>query len=97
MARICERVVPGLEAEGARIEFIEQKAEVKDNNAVTVHYRVNGAGPFWLACQFADDWTAGDPPRLWALTSDRWGQIPEVKVYLLQRFWLDANAPDQPQ
>ena len=84
-------MIGGLEGEGARIEVLSHKV-MKDNaNAVTVRYRVQAAGPHWLACQFSDDQTVKGLPRLIAATSDRWGDISQVRLFLLQRFWLQED------
>jgi len=89
---ICERLVPGLESDGVAIEILSRRPIEADSNSVVVHYRVQSSGPFWLACRFSEQTTPVGSPRLLSATSDRWGEISQVRLFLLQRYWLEEAS-----
>ncbi len=98
--RMCEQMVPGLETEGIAIEILSRAPIDDDRNSVVVHYRVQSSGPHWLACQFSEPTAPDKLPRLLSATSDRWGELSQVRLFLLQRYWLaevskTSGAADQ--
>ncbi len=91
-ARLCERVIPGIEGSGAPIEILGSEPDRSAEHGVVVRYRIaepGGSEPArWLACRFGGAGFERDRLRLIGVASDRAGELSEVQVYLLRQFWL---------
>jgi branched-chain amino acid transport system permease protein len=98
--RICERLIPAIEAEGAQIEVVGGASDPAAANAVRVEYRVRGpngaSDESWLSCRFGGSGFARDRLRLIGVVTAREGALSEIGVFMLRRYWLDlyeAHAP----
>jgi branched-chain amino acid transport system permease protein len=96
--RICERLIPAIEAEGAQIEVVRGMADPAAANAVRIEYRL--AGPngnsdgSWISCRFGGSGFERDRLRLTGVVTAREGPLSDVGVFMLRRFWLDLyEAP----
>jgi branched-chain amino acid transport system permease protein len=91
--RICERLIPAIEAEGARIELVRGVTDPGAANAVRVEYRVvgpNGAPDgSWISCRFGGSGFERDRLRLTGVVTAREGALSEIGVFMLRRYWLD--------
>jgi branched-chain amino acid transport system permease protein len=89
--RICERLIPAIEPQGAEIAVVQAAAEPSAPNAVRIEYRVGpGVAPArWISCRFGGTGFERDRLRLTGVVTDREGTLSEVRVFLLRRFWLD--------
>ena len=74
-ARLCERVIPGIEGTDARIEVVRSEADPSAAHGVIVHYRVTGpegqAAERWLACRFGGGGFQRDRLKLTGLRPTR--------------------------
>ncbi|MGH6897247.1 MAG: branched-chain amino acid ABC transporter permease [Geminicoccaceae bacterium] len=89
--RICERLIPALEARGAEIEIVQGTIDPAAKNAVRVEYRVGSDAPpaHWISCRFGGRGFERDRLRLIGVVTDREGALSEIRVFLLRRYWLD--------
>jgi branched-chain amino acid transport system permease protein len=90
-ARICERIVPALEAPGATVEVAGRAAAPGDPAAVLIDYRVRdarGSRAGFAICRFAGTGLEQGRLRLEGVTT-RAGALSPVEVFMLRRFWLD--------
>jgi branched-chain amino acid transport system permease protein len=98
--KICQRLIPAIEAEGAQIEVVRSTTDPAVANAVRVEYRVIGANGAsdgsWISCRFGGSGFARDRLRLTGVVTARDGALSEIAVFMLRRYWLDlyeAQAP----
>jgi branched-chain amino acid transport system permease protein len=103
--QICERLIPAIEAEGAKIEGVRGSTDAAAENAVRVEYRVIGpdAPPdgSWISCRFSGRGFERDRLQLTGVVTARDGVLSDIRVFLLRRYWLDlyesqAGDRDQP-
>ena len=91
--RICERLIPAIEAQGAEVEVTQGAADpsAENENTVRIEYRVGpGALPArWISCRFGGSGFERDRLRLTGVVTDREGALSEIRVFLLRRYWLD--------
>jgi branched-chain amino acid transport system permease protein len=87
-ARLCERLIPAIEAPGAPFEIIAREKEGSARHAVRIRYRGADGAERWLSCRFAGGGLEQDRLRLIGAATDREGELSEVQVYLLRTFWL---------
>jgi branched-chain amino acid transport system permease protein len=98
--KICQRLIPAIEAEDAQIEVVRGTTDPAVANAVRVEYRVIGANGAsdgsWISCRFGGSGFARDRLRLTGVVTARDGALSEIAVFMLRRYWLDlyeAQAP----
>jgi branched-chain amino acid transport system permease protein len=96
--RICERLIPAIEAPGAAIEVTQGTTDPGSENAVRVAYRLgsDAQAAHWISCRFGGSGFERDRLRLTGVVTDREGALSEIGVFLLRRYWLDlyeAQAP----
>ena len=106
-ARLCERLIPALEAAASEIAVTGREVESSAANAVLVRYRVLEPGDDaeapqsaerWLSCRFGGSGFERDRLRLTGVVTDRDGELSEVRVFLLRRYWLglyEGQAQDR--
>jgi branched-chain amino acid transport system permease protein len=91
--RICERLIPALEPEGAKIERVRASADPSAAHAVRVDYRVLGpdgaADGGWISCRFGGGGFERDRLLLTGVVTAREGALSEIAVFMLRRYWLD--------
>jgi branched-chain amino acid transport system permease protein len=90
--KICERLIPAIEAPTAQVEVVRGATDPVAENAVKVEYRLVGPGaePIrWLSCRFGGSGFERDRLRLVGVTTDREGALSAVQVFLLRQYWLD--------
>ncbi len=91
--KICERLIPAIEAENAQIEVGRGAPDPTVADAVRVEYRVIGAnGPTdgsWISCRFGGSGFDRDRLRLTGVVTAREGALSEIAVFMLRRYWLD--------
>jgi branched-chain amino acid transport system permease protein len=91
--RICERLIPALEAEDAQIEQVRAMPDPAAANAVRIEYRVVGANGAedgsWISCRFGGSGFERDRLRLTGVVTAREGALSEIAVFMLRRYWLD--------
>jgi branched-chain amino acid transport system permease protein len=90
--RICERLAPALEPEGAAIEITGSAVDPTAPNAVRVDYRLvppDAGAAHWISCRFGGGGFEQDRLRLVGVVSDRAGALSEIGVFLLRQYWLD--------
>ena len=89
--RICERLIPAIEAPAARIEIGQSGADPAIENAVTVAYRLVGPGApaeRWISCRFGGSGFERDRLRLTGVATASEGELSAVRVFLLRQYWL---------
>jgi branched-chain amino acid transport system permease protein len=98
--KICERLIPAIEAEGAEVEVVRGAIDPTAANAVRIDYRLIGAqepsDDSWISCRFGGSGFARDRLRLTGVVTARDGALSEIAVFMLRRYWLDlyeAQAP----
>ena len=98
--RICERLIPAIEAEGAQIELVGGASDPAAANAVRVEYRVlspNGTSDgSWISCRFGGSGFERDRLRLTGVVTAREGTLSEIGVFMLRRYWLDLYEAQRP-
>src|SRR5690606_27019968 len=103
-ARLCERLLPAIEAEGAQIELVRAQAATEAENAVRIDYRVvqpdGVADHRWITCRFGGGGFERDRLRLTGVVTAAEGTLSDVRVFMLRRYWLDlyeqqAGAADR--
>ena len=98
--RICERLIPAIEAEGARIELLRGATDPTGANAVRVEYRVLGpsgtAHGGWISCRFGGSGFERDRLLLTGVVTARDGALSEIGVFMLRRYWLDLYEAQRP-
>ncbi len=91
-ARLCERVIPGVEGIDAPIEVVRSEPDPGAAHGVIVHYRLAGpegqAAERWLACRFGGGGFQRDRLKLVGVATDQEGELSDVQVYLLRQYWL---------
>jgi branched-chain amino acid transport system permease protein len=91
--KICERLIPAIEAEGARIEPVRGAADPTAANTVRVAYRAirpdGTADGSWISCRFGGGGFQRDRLRLIGVVTAREGALSEIGVFMLRRYWLD--------
>jgi branched-chain amino acid transport system permease protein len=90
-ARICERLIPALERDGARYEIVAREAVADDPTAVRIVYVVevgDARRRTGVTCRFAGAGLARERLRLEGVATDA-GSLSPVEVFMLRRFWLD--------
>jgi branched-chain amino acid transport system permease protein len=90
---ICERLIPAIEAEGARIEVVRAGVDPAAANAVRVEYRVLGPNGrpdgSWISCRFGGSGFERDRLRLIGVVTAGEGALSDIGVFMLRRYWLD--------
>jgi branched-chain amino acid transport system permease protein len=90
--RMCERLIPALEPEGARIERVRASADPAATHAVRIEYRVlapdGAADGSWISCRFGGGGFERDRLRLTGVVTGREGALSEIAVFMLRRYWL---------
>ena len=98
--KICERLIPALEAEDARIGVMRGTADPAVANAVRIEYRLIGAHETsdgsWISCRFGGSGFARDRLRLTGVVTAREGALSEIAVFMLRRYWLDLYEAQGP-
>ena len=98
--RICERLIPAIEAEGAQIELLRGATDPAAANAVRVEYRVLGpngtSDGSWISCRFGGGGFERDRLRLTGVVTARDGALSEIGVFMLRRYWLDLYEAQRP-
>jgi branched-chain amino acid transport system permease protein len=98
--KICERLIPAIEAEGAQIEVVRGTAEPAAANAVRIQYRLIGAqgasDGSWISCRFGGSGFARDRLRLTGVVTAREGALSDIAVFMLRRYWLDLYEAQEP-
>ena len=91
-ARLCERVIPGIEGIDARIEVLRSEPDPGADHGVIVRYRLTEpegqAAARWLACRFGGGGFQQDRLKLTGVATDQAGELSDVQVYLLRQYWL---------
>jgi branched-chain amino acid transport system permease protein len=91
--RICERLIPAIEAESAKIELVRGVTDPAAANAVRVEYRVVGPNGTldgsWISCRFGGSGFERDRLRLTGVVTAREGALSDIAVFMLRRYWLD--------
>jgi branched-chain amino acid transport system permease protein len=91
--KICERLIPAIEAEGAQIELVRGATDPVAANAVRVDYRVIGPNGStdcsWISCRFAGSGFERDRLQLTGVVTAHEGALSEIGVFMLRRYWLD--------
>ena len=91
--KICERLIPAIEAEGAEIELVRGATDPAAANAVRVEYRVIGPNGktdgSWISCRFGGSGFEQGRLRLTGVVTAREGALSEIGVFMLRRYWLD--------
>jgi branched-chain amino acid transport system permease protein len=100
--KICERLIPAIEAEDAQIEVVRGTTDPAVDNAVRIEYRLIGAQETsdgsWISCRFGGSGFARDRLRLTGVVTAREGALSEIAVFMLRRYWLDLyEAPGPPE
>ena len=89
--KICERLIPALEAPAARIEVGRSGPDPAAENAVTVEYRLLGPGApatRWISCRFGGSGFERNRLRLIGVATESEGELSAVRVFLLRQYWL---------
>ncbi len=91
-ARLCERVVPGVEGIDVPIEIVGSEPDLSAEHGVIVRYRVaeqdgQEVGR-WLACRFGGGGFQRDRLKLTGVATEEAGELSDVQVFLLRQFWL---------
>jgi branched-chain amino acid transport system permease protein len=89
--KICERLIPAIEAPAARIEVGQSGADPAIENAVTVAYRLVGPdapAARWISCRFGGSGFERDRLRLTGVATASEGELSAVRVFLLRQYWL---------
>jgi branched-chain amino acid transport system permease protein len=98
--KICERLIPAIEAEGAQVEVVRGTTDPGAANAVRVEYRLieaNGTSEDgWISCRFGGSGFARDRLRLTGVVTAREGALSEITVFMLRRYWLDRYEAQEP-
>ena len=98
--KICERLIPALEAEDARIGVMRGTADPAVANAVRIEYRLIGRTKrrtgSWISCRFGGSGFARDRLRLTGVVTAREGALSEIAVFMLRRYWLDLYEGQDP-
>jgi branched-chain amino acid transport system permease protein len=88
-ARLCIGLIPALDDEGS-FSVAEILPQPDGDNGVIVRYALEaeGVAEHWIVCRFAGGGL--DPGRLdlVSVATDRDGELSEIKLVLLQRWWL---------
>jgi len=91
-ARLCERLIPALEEGGGELAIESREVDLTAANAVLIRYRLlePGLAPEdrWLSCRFGGRGFEQDRLRLTGVVTDREGELSEVRVFMLRRYWL---------
>jgi branched-chain amino acid transport system permease protein len=96
-ARLCERVIPGIEEAAAGIAIEGRELDSAAANAVLIRYRIlepQGASepeppaPRWLSCRFGGHGFEQGRLRLVGVVTDREGALTDIQVFFLRRYWL---------
>jgi branched-chain amino acid transport system permease protein len=91
--RICERLIPAIEADGARIEIVRATADPAAADTVRIEYRTNGASGdpdgSWISCRFGGSGFERDRLLLTGVATSGEGALSEIRVFMLRRYWLD--------
>jgi branched-chain amino acid transport system permease protein len=91
-ARLCERVVPGVEGIDAPIEIVGSEADPTASHGVIVRYRLaepeGQEAPRWLACRFGGGGFQRDRLKLTGVATEQAGELSDVQVFLLRQYWL---------
>lgn len=95
-ARLCERILPAIEAPDATIRVTDRRSLTQAPPAVRLDYLVDGPDhavrPAHAVCTFGGSGFAQDRLRLEAVATDR-GPLTPVEVFMLRTFWLDRYEP----
>jgi branched-chain amino acid transport system permease protein len=98
--KICERLIPAVEAEGAEVEVVRRATDPTAANAVRIDYRLIGAQEpadgSWISCRFGGSGFARDRLRLTGVVTAREGALSEIAVFMLRRYWLDRYEAQEP-
>jgi branched-chain amino acid transport system permease protein len=99
--RICERLIPAIEPEGAQIELMGGASDPAAAHAVRVEYRVLGPNETpdgsWISCRFGGSGFERDRLRLIGVVTAREGVLSEIGVFMLRRYWLDLYEGQRPR
>jgi branched-chain amino acid transport system permease protein len=91
-ARLCERVIPGIEGSDAPIELLGSEPDPTAEHGVIVRYRLSGVDSqeavHWLACRFGGGGFQRDRLKLIGVATDQAGAFSDIQVYLLRQYWL---------
>lgn len=91
--KICERLIPAIEAEDAQIEVVRAMTDPTAANAVRIEYRAIGSdghsGDGWISCRFGGSGFERDRLRLTGVVTAGEGTLSEIRVFMLRRYWLD--------
>jgi branched-chain amino acid transport system permease protein len=91
-ARLCERVIPGIEGVDARFEVVGSEPDPTADHGVVVRYRLfepeAEATPHWIACRFGGGGFQRDRLTLVGVATDQTGELSDIQVYLLRQYWL---------
>jgi branched-chain amino acid transport system permease protein len=91
-ARLCERLIPALEESAAGVEIESREADPAAANAVLIRYRLLEPGGAtesrWLSCRFGGRGFERNRLRLTGVATDREGELSDVRVFMLRRYWL---------
>ena len=91
--RVCERLIPAIEADGAQIDIVRVMADTAAANAVRIEYRTLGASGnpdgSWISCRFGGSGFERDRLQLTGVVTGAEGPLSEIRVFMLRRYWLD--------
>ncbi|MBL8658657.1 MAG: branched-chain amino acid ABC transporter permease [Rhodospirillales bacterium] len=93
-AGICRDVVAAVdpEARTAAVQALPAQSDPDDRHGVIVRYRLgpdgNTATEHWVRCRFAGGGFAPDRGELVEVATDRKGELGDVELFMLRRFWL---------
>lgn len=95
-ARICRDVIPAADRNAGReageIEFLDARSDPGHRHGVIVHYRLSGDAPsvppHWIRCRFAGGGFSRGRGQITAIATDRRGQLGDVALFMVRRFWL---------
>jgi branched-chain amino acid transport system permease protein len=101
--RICERLIPAITADGARIEIVRAMADPAAANTVRIEYRTGSAkgepDGSWISCRFGGSGFERDRLLLTGVATSAEGALSEIRVFMLRRYWLDLyegqTTPDE--
>ncbi len=91
-ARLCARVIPGVEGVEAPFEVLSSEPEPTADHGVVVHYRLSEPEgqetAHWIACRFGGGGFERDRLKLTGVATDQAGELSDIQVYLLRQYWL---------
>ncbi len=87
-ARLCQGLIEALD-EGGPFRVVGTAADPTSEHRVILRYvPEHGGAVHWVACQFAGSGLAAGRLDLIEVATDRDGELSDVQLHLLKRFWI---------